>query len=156
MYSTHFLNQVHVCCRASWHLAVLKMCVDIWWPAPPVSTLWLSPSLRIHWQTWSLSGGVRVCAQLLSHVQLSATPGTVACQAPLSVEFSRQEYWSGLPFPPPGIFPTGDQTCIFSISCTGKRILYHRATWKADGAGAVIVRTRNVKGHEKRQSQCCP
>ena len=32
-----------------------------------------------------------------------ATPWTVACQAPLSVGFSRQEYWSGLPFPPPGV-----------------------------------------------------
>ena len=31
-----------------------------------------------------------------------ATPWTVACQAPLSMEFSRQEYWSGLPCPPPG------------------------------------------------------
>ena len=31
-----------------------------------------------------------------------ATPWTVACQAPLSVEFSRKEYWSELPFPPPG------------------------------------------------------
>ena len=37
-----------------------------------------------------------------SHVQLFATPWTVACQAPLSMEFSRQEYWSGLPCPPPG------------------------------------------------------
>ena len=31
-----------------------------------------------------------------------ATPWTVTCQAPLSVEFSRQEYWSGVPFPSPG------------------------------------------------------
>ena len=30
----------------------------------------------------------------------------IACQAPLSLEFSRQEYWSGLPFPCPGVFPT--------------------------------------------------
>ena len=30
------------------------------------------------------------------------TPWTVACQAPLSMELSRQEYWNGLPFPPPG------------------------------------------------------
>ena len=37
----------------------------------------------------------------LSHVQLFVTPWTVACQAPLSMEFSRQEYWSGLPFPTP-------------------------------------------------------
>ena len=33
------------------------------------------------------------------------TPWTVACQAPLSMELSRQEYWSGLPFPPPGDLP---------------------------------------------------
>ena len=45
---------------------------------------------------------VCVCAQLLSHIQLSATPWIVAHQAPLSMGFSRQEYWSGLPFPTPG------------------------------------------------------
>ena len=38
---------------------------------------------------------------MLSHVRLSATPSTVANQAPLSMEFSRQEYWRGLPFPTP-------------------------------------------------------
>ena len=41
---------------------------------------------------------------MLSHfsrVQLFATPWTVACQVPLSMEFSRQEYWSGLPCPLP-------------------------------------------------------
>ena len=32
-------------------------------------------------------------------------PWDVACQAPLSMEFSRQEYWSGLPFPTPGVLP---------------------------------------------------
>ena len=53
---------------------------------------------------------LRVC--VLSHVQLFGTPWTIACQAPLSMEFSRQEYWSGLPFlslgdlPDPGIKPT--------------------------------------------------
>ena len=45
---------------------------------------------------------VCVPAQLLSRVQLFATPWTVAWQAPLSMGFFRQEYWSGLPFPPPG------------------------------------------------------
>ena len=35
----------------------------------------------------------------------SVTPWTVACQASLSVGFPRQEYWSGLPFPPPGNLP---------------------------------------------------
>ena len=40
-----------------------------------------------------------------SHVRLFVTPWTVACQAPLSMGFSRQEYWSGLPCPPPGDLP---------------------------------------------------
>ena len=40
-----------------------------------------------------------------SHVRLFATPWTVAYQAPLSIGFSRQEYWSGLPFPSPGVLP---------------------------------------------------
>ena len=42
---------------------------------------------------------------VLSHVRLFATPWTVAHQAPLSMGFSRQEYWSGLPCPPPGDLP---------------------------------------------------
>ena len=42
---------------------------------------------------------------LFSHVQLLATLWTVAHQAPLSMGFSRQEYWSGLPCPPPGDLP---------------------------------------------------
>ena len=42
------------------------------------------------------------CAQSLSRVQLFETPWTVACQAPLFMGFSRQECWSGLPFPTPG------------------------------------------------------
>ena len=44
-----------------------------------------------------------VCA--LSHVRLFATPWAEARQDPLSMEFSRQEYWSGLPCPPPGDLP---------------------------------------------------
>ena len=40
-----------------------------------------------------------------SRVQLFVTPWTVACQAPLSMGFPRQEYWSGLPCPPPGDLP---------------------------------------------------
>ena len=44
-------------------------------------------------------------AKLLSRVQLFATLWTVAHQAPLSLEFSRWEYWSGMPCPPPGDLP---------------------------------------------------
>ena len=42
----------------------------------------------------------------LIHVGLFVTPWTVACLASLYVELSRQEYWSELPFPSPGIFST--------------------------------------------------
>ena len=48
---------------------------------------------------------VCVCVCVLSHVQLFATPWIVAYQAPLSMGFSRQEYWSGLSFPSPGVLP---------------------------------------------------
>ena len=47
---------------------------------------------------------------LFSRVQFYATPRTVAYQVPLSMGFSRQEYWSGLPCPPPEIFPTKGST----------------------------------------------
>ena len=43
-----------------------------------------------------------MCVRSLCCVRLFATPWTVAHQAPLSLGFSRQEYWSRLPFPPPG------------------------------------------------------
>ena len=46
-----------------------------------------------------------VRAQLLSHVGLFVIPWTIVHKAPLSMELCRQEYWSGLPFPPPGDLP---------------------------------------------------
>ena len=52
-------------------------------------------------ETEALEGGglvAKLCLTLM-------TPWTVGCQAPLSVRFSRQEYWSGLPFPSPGNLP---------------------------------------------------
>ena len=48
---------------------------------------------------------VKVKVKLLSRVRLFATPWTVAYQDPPSMGFSRQEYWSGLPFPSPGDLP---------------------------------------------------
>ena len=48
---------------------------------------------------------VKVKVKSLSRVRLFATPWTVAYQAPLSMGFSRQKYWNGLPFPSPGDLP---------------------------------------------------
>ena len=55
---------------------------------------------------WSSPIGPLEKPDTLSRVRLFATPWTVAHQAPPSMGFSRQEYWSGFPFPSPGIFPT--------------------------------------------------
>ena len=61
----------------------------------------------------------------LSHVQLFATLWTIVHQVPLSMGFSKWEYWSGLPCPPPGDPPNpGDPTHDSCISCTGGRVLY--------------------------------
>ena len=65
----------------------------------------------------------------LSHVRLFVTPWTVACQAALSMEFSRQKNWSGLPFPNPVDF--SDWTHVSGTSCIGRWILYYCATWEA-------------------------
>ena len=70
------------------------MCICGWVPSP------------FSWNWHSIANWLCACAQLLSCVWLLATPWTIAPQAPLSVGFSRQEYWSGLPCPPPGVFPT--------------------------------------------------
>ena len=58
----------------------------------------------------------------LSHVRLFATPWTVAYQAPQSMEFSRKEYWSGLPFNA-GLFPYMEQREVLEpgeITCAGQ------------------------------------
>ena len=70
-----------------------------------------------------------VCAQSLSCVQLLATSWTAAHQAPLSMEFPRQEYWSGFPFLTPEDHP--DPRDQASVSCIDRSILYHWDTWEA-------------------------
>ena len=73
-------------------------------PAPGLHSLQLSPTV---------STFRRLCATRLvipayssaNCVRLSATPWAIACQAPLSLGFSCQEYWSGLPLPAPGNLP---------------------------------------------------
>ena len=66
-----------------------------------------------------------------SHVQLFAAPWTVACQAPLSMGFSRQKYWSGLPCPPPGNLPHLGIEPASYISCIGRQVLTTWASWEA-------------------------
>ena len=92
-------------------------------------------SLPLRYQ-WSMS------PKLLCCVRLFVIPWTLACQAPLSMRFFRQEYWSGLPCPPPedlpdpGIEPT-DQTLRSHsyVSCIGRPGFFFffttSTTWEA-------------------------
>ena len=67
-----------------------------------------------------------------SHVRLFVTPWTVAHQAPLSMGFSRQEYWSGLPFPSPGDLPDPgiEPVSLMSIALVGG-FFTTNTTWEA-------------------------
>ena len=61
-----------------------------------------------------------------------ATPWTVVYQAPLSMEFSRQGYWSGLPCSAPGDLPNpGIKPASLYVSCIGRRFFTSNATWEA-------------------------
>ena len=68
-----------------------------------------------------------------SHVSLFATLWTVGCKPPLSMGFSRQEYWSGLPCPLPGDLPDPgtEPVSLMSLALAGS--LYHQchlgSTW---------------------------
>ena len=70
--------------------------------------------------------------QSLSRVRLFVTPWTVAHQAPLSMGFSRQEYWSGLSCPPPGDLPDPrtEPESLMSPALAG-RLFTTSATWEA-------------------------
>ena len=65
---------------------------------------------------------VKVKVKSLSHVRLFVTPWTVACQAPLSMGFPKQEYWSGLLCSPPGDLPDPgfEPTSLMSPGLAGR------------------------------------
>ena len=75
-----------------------------------------------------------MCAMLshFSRVRLFATPWTVACQASLSMEFSRQEYWSEKLFPSPGSLPDpGIEPASLTSPALAGRFFTASATWEA-------------------------
>ena len=68
----------------------------------------------------------------LSHVRLFVTLWTVALQAPLSIGFSRQEYWSGLPCPSPGDLPDpGIEPVSLTSPALAGGFFTTRTTWEA-------------------------
>ena len=78
----------------------------------------------------SISNSTHVCACIVSRVWLFVTWSTIVCQAPLSTEFSKQEYWRRLPFSTLTCW-LRDQTYVSCVSCLGRQILYHCVTWEA-------------------------
>ena len=86
--------------------------------------------------------GLSAC--VLSHfscIQPFATLWTIAHQAPLSMGFSRREYWSGLLCPSPG---RRDQTCVTYVSCIRRQVLYHlrppgKPQWVEDLGGEMKI-----------------
>ena len=72
---------------------------------------------------------------MLSHFScalLCAAPWTIACQAPLSVGFSREEHWSGLPFPPSGDLPNpGIEPMSLTSPALEGRVFTTSTTWEA-------------------------
>ena len=89
------------------------------WVVETVSGQWRSTPFS-HWMMLCVCVCVCVCTCMLSHVKLLATPRTETYQAPLSMGFSRPEYWSGLAFASPGdlLNPAKEK-----VSCTGKQVL---------------------------------
>ena len=83
--------------------------------------------------TW-LTKVIQIIICVLSHSVLTdsfITPSTGAHQDPVSMEFSRPEYWNGLPFPSPGMFPIqgSNLSLLFLLHC--RQILYYCAIWEA-------------------------
>ena len=75
-------------------------------------------------------GDIPMLCQVTSHVRHFATPWTVAQQAPLSMGFPRQEYWSGLPFPSPGDLPDpGIEPVSFISPALAGRFFITSTTW---------------------------
>ena len=76
-------------------------------------------------EAWHAEVCVGVCVSHFSHVGPFAILWIVACQASLSMGFSRQEHWSGLPCPPPEDLPDPGIETANRASCIDRQILYH-------------------------------
>ena len=92
------------------------------------SVLWHHPSGLV-----TVLPEVLSAACVFSRVRLLATPWTVAHQAPLSMGFPRQEYWSGLPLPPSGNLPGPGIEPATLVSWIGRQVLFHCVTWESRG-----------------------
>ena len=130
----YFVLQGQICLLLQVNLSISYFCIpvpyseeDIWGGGVSSNTLPLN---------------MCKCAQMLSHIWLFETPWTVAWLASLSMGFSRQEYWMGMPFSPPEDLPTqGSNPHILHI-LHGRQILYH---WHLLGSPHICTASSNIK-----------
>ena len=98
---------------------------DLWRGPQDINTGYIVQRREYSYHPWA----ALFLIDVLSHVScfgLFETP-RVAHLVPLSMGFSKREYWSGLPFPPPrGSSPPRDQTCVSYVFCIGRWILYQQ------------------------------
>ena len=98
---------------------------------------------------------VRVLSRF-SHVSLFATPWTIPRQAPLSMGFSRQEYWSGLPRPPPEDLPhSGIEPASLRTPALAGGFFTTSATWEAPGIHMlhfIALQKSGGSSHQKNKS----
>ena len=99
---------------------------------------------------------VCACISRFSHVQLFATLWTIASQAPLSMGFSRDEYWSGLPCPPPRDLPDpGTKPSSPTTPALSGRFFTASATWEAHIYVYIHAQTHicSGRGRQKMHNQ---
>ena len=139
----------------------LQSCPTLWDPtdgSPPGSPIpGILQARTLEWVAISLSNAWKwkVKVKSLSRVQLLATPWTAAYQAPPSMGFSRQEYWSGVPLPSPTVKSMGLQrvrhdwaTFTHSLNpaslhkqTPGSNFLYHQSVTKSYGLNTLNIST---------------
>ena len=94
-----------------------------------------------------------LCSLHHCHVRLFAAPQIAAHKAPLSMEFSRQEHWSGLPRPPPGHLPhPGVRPASLTSPAPAGKLLATSATW--DAPAALALRARCSKAVSELGNKC--
>ena len=147
--SVHGISQARIRAAAA-AAKSLQSCPTLCNPidgSPPGSSVpGILQARTLEWVAISFSNAWKwkVKVKSLSRFRLVATPWTAAHQAPLSMGFSRQEYWSGVPLPSPRIlewvaisFSRGSsQLCLL----LGRQIIYHWTTWEAPIIAMMIAK----------------
>ena len=153
------IREIQIKTTMKYHLTPVRMAIvkystmnQDWRGCEEIRTL-LHQCWNVNWEKplW------RQCECMLSHFSrawLFSTLWTVTCQAPLSMGFSRKEYWSGLPCPPPGDLPhPGIKSASLESPALADRFFTSSTTWEAlrKPVSLFCFNVWEVQGHSIRQ-----